>query len=73
VITDDIQPEWLNVIRRLQSVACRQRGYAIVSLQVMVDEHGQPVFWTEPTLTKLEPQRRAQEFLARIISGMPSK
>ena len=69
-ITEDIRPDWLNVVRRLQSVACRQRGYAIVSISVIVDENGTPVFWSEPDLLKLEPQGRGAQFLAQIISGM---
>ena len=70
LITQDIKPDWLNVIRRLQSVACRQKGYAIVSMQVLVDEEGNPVFWTEPSMVKLEPQGRGGQFLAQMICGM---
>lgn len=69
-MTPDIKPDWLNVIRRLQSVAGQQRGYAIVSIQVVVDESGAPVFWCEPQLTKLEPQQRGAQFLAQLISGI---
>ena len=69
-ITQDIKPDWLNVIRRLQSVAQRQRGYAIVSIQVVVDENGNPVFWCEPDLMKLEPQGRGAQFLAQMIRGI---
>ena len=69
--TQDINSrDWLNIIRRLQSVACRQRGYAILSIQVLVDETGRPVFWTEPEMVKLEPQGRGGQFIAQMISGM---
>ena len=71
MITDDIRPDWLNVVRRLQSVGCNQRGYALVSIQIMVDCNGTPVFWTEPQLLRFEPQAKAGEFLAQIISGIP--
>jgi len=69
-ITQDIKSDWLNVIRRLQSVACQQRGYAIVSIQVVVDESGSPVFWCEPEMMRLEPQGRGAQFLAQMIRGM---
>ena len=62
--------EWANIIRRLQSVGASQRGYAIVSLQVMIDQDGNPVFWTSPEVHPIEPQRQARDFLSRIVSGM---
>ena len=69
-LTQDIKPGWLNVIRRLQSVSVQQRGLAIVSIQVVVDAQGNPVFWCEPSLTRIEPQQRGSEFLARLIQGI---
>ena len=69
-ITQDIKGDWLNVIRRLQSVAGQQKGYAIVSIQVVVDETGCPVFWCEPEMIKLEPQGRGAQFLAQMIRGI---
>lgn len=69
----DVKPDWLNVIRRAQSVAATQRGFAIVTLQVVVDAEGTPVFWCEPTLTRIEPQQRGAQFLAQLISGMAIK
>jgi len=72
MLTQDIKTDWLNVIRRLQSVAGQQHGYAIVSIQVVVDETGSPVFWCEPELLKLEPQGRGAQFLAQMIKGIRS-
>jgi hypothetical protein len=71
-IPDDIKDleQWCNVIRRIQSMAHNQRGYAVVTIQVMVDENGHPVLWTDPAMAKLEPQGRAREFLRSMISGM---
>ena len=51
----DIKKEWLSLIRRFQSVASTN-GYAIVSMQVLVDRDGIPVSWLEPTVTKIEPK-----------------
>jgi hypothetical protein len=52
--TPDIQRSWLNVVRRLQSVA-DNRGYAVLTLRVLVGPGGTPVPWAEPQVTRLEP------------------
>jgi len=53
----DIKPGWLNVIRRLQSVTHRNNGLAVVEMKVLINKFGEPVQWTEPKLTLLEPKR----------------
>ncbi len=53
---EDIKPVWLNVIRRLQSVA-RTDGFAVLSIRILVNAAGDPVYWTEPKRTKLEPKK----------------
>lgn len=50
--------DWLKVIRRLQSCARKQEGYAVVSLRVLVNQDGIPVNWTSPTMTLIEPKGR---------------
>ncbi len=52
----DVKPEWLNPIRRLQSVAQKSNGMAIVSMRFLVNEVGVPVQWTDPKITMLEPK-----------------
>jgi hypothetical protein len=52
--TPDIQRSWLNIARRLQSVATN-RGYAVLTLRVLVGPGGSPVPWAEPQVTRLEP------------------
>lgn len=52
----DVKAEWLNPIRRLQSVAQKSNGMAIVSMRFLVDENGLPVQWTDPKITLLEPK-----------------
>jgi len=66
----DIRPDWLNVIRRLQSVACQQRGYAIITMSVVVDAAGRPVFWESPRMTQLEPAEGAARFMAQVVAGL---
>ena len=69
-LTTDIKPGWLNVIRRFQSESGKQNGFAIITMKVVVDSEGNPVFWTSPEACKLEPKRGAEKFLAQIITGM---
>ncbi|MFA4974451.1 MAG: hypothetical protein WC683_17735 [bacterium] len=69
-LPQDIRPDWLNVIRRLQSVACQQRGYAIITMSVVVDSNGCPVFWQSPQMIQLEPAEGAAKFMAQVVAGM---
>ena len=55
-LTSDVKPQWLNVVRRLQSACHGNQGYAVLSIRVLVDGTGRPVQWTEPTRVKLEPK-----------------
>ena len=71
-LPQDIKPDWLNVIRRLQSIGRQQAGYGIVTIQVIVDANGIPVLWNEPELKRLEPQTRVAEMIMKIMSGSNS-
>jgi hypothetical protein len=54
---DDIRPNWLNIARRLQSVARGQNsGIGIITVHVMVNEDGNPIGWTSPDCLKIEPK-----------------
>ena len=55
-ITEDVKPQWLNVVRRLQSACHGNQGYAVLSIRVLVNGAGEPVCWTEPKRVKLEPK-----------------
>jgi len=63
----DIKPAWLNPIRRLQSVAKRNSGMAIISMKFVIDENGDPVQWTDPRVTLLEP-KRDRETILRLLT-----
>lgn len=60
---EDVRPQWrgpllvwLNIIRRLQSVAkTRNAGHAVLTIRVLVNEDGTPLVWSEPEVVKLEP------------------
>ncbi len=57
----DIRPQWykqfLKIVRRLQSVGRNNDGFAIVSITVLINKDGNPVFYTEPKMILLEPKR----------------
>lgn len=67
-LPEDIRPEWatvfpawFNVIRRFQSLATtRNRKFAVLTIRVLVDEHGNPVTWGEPECTRLEPMSNGE-------------
>jgi len=61
----DLRPGWLKVSRSMQAQSCKQRGYAVVSINVIVDSNGNPIFWSEPNLTKIEPA--ASDALPRLM------
>lgn len=52
-----IRPAWQKLAARLQHEARLTSGYAIVTIRgILVNANGDPVVWTEPSLTKLEPK-----------------
>lgn len=61
-----IRSAWLPFLSRLQSVAGKQRGHAIIRMIVIVDSEGNPVIWSEPKMTKLEPVSRTSDFLEQM-------
>ena len=71
LLPEDIQPCWLNVIRRLQSVASTENrnSYAILSLHILIDQNGVPRLWSTPTCRVIEPKRSAGEILT-ILTGV---
>jgi hypothetical protein len=69
-LTDDIKPQWLNVIRRLQSVARRGNHYGILSIKILVDRDGHPIQWTEPQRTGIEPM--SSDGLQKLIEDLTS-
>lgn len=71
-LPEDIQPCWLNVIRRLQSVASTENrnSYAIITLHILIDSEGKPRLWSTPTCKVIEPKRSAGELLAILASAL---
>lgn len=62
-----IRQEWLSVVARLQQMASSQNGAAIITMTVVVGPDGNPSFWSEPSMKKLEPRSRG-DLIAALIS-----
>jgi hypothetical protein len=65
-MVEDIKPEWLSVVRRLQSVS-KSEGLSIVSITILVDKDGVPQAWTSPVQTKIEPKNASSAILSLMI------
>jgi hypothetical protein len=70
MLPEDIQPSWLNVVRRLQSVAAVENhgSYAIITLHVLIDANNIPRLWTTPHFQAIEPKRSAGDILDILTS-----
>lgn len=64
----DLRPKWLNFTRYLQKAACKNAGIAVVSSQVVVGSDGNPITWTEPSITRLGPLS-SQDELIKLLAA----
>ena len=65
-LTSDVKPQWLNVIRRLQSACHGNQGYAVLSISILINSNGEPVSYLEPLLRKIEPKSLTSEALLAL-------
>lgn len=62
--------KWESLTKRMAGIAereCCNKGFAVMTIQVLVDSNGEPAFYTEPQLTKIEPRIGASLFLDKIL------
>ena len=64
---DNLRPKWASVAARMQQVACVENANAVINISVLIDRDGNPVFWFEPTVSKLEPAAKFTDALAEMI------
>jgi hypothetical protein len=55
-VTEDIKPSWLNPVRAAQAACRTNRGYAVVTLRIVVNKND-PMMWAEPEVVKIHPAR----------------
>ena len=65
----DVKPAWLNVARQGQATASSNNGYAIVTIKVVVLK-GDPVFWFEGQLEKIQPMALTNLRLTEPLIGL---
>lgn len=63
----ELRPEWLRLALRLQGKARSQAGHALLTIRMIVGPDGNPIIWTEPCLTKIEPLS-ANEWASHILT-----
>ena len=59
---------WFDLVRHTRSKSC-SGGLSIVNMALIVDQHGMPLFWTEPTVKKISPLAR-DEATRAILAGL---
>lgn len=68
---EKLPEKWTPLVRRLAGMAdreCGNKGFAIMTVEVLVHPNGEPAFWTEPKITKLESRLGAFDFLTRVLT-----
>ena len=68
-----LESAWGNLILRLQGIAQQQRSACVLRMNIVIDDHGNPIMWTPPEVIKLEPQNKVKEFLCEMIVGLTGK
>lgn len=74
--SDDLVDKWKPLVRRLAGMAdreCVNKGFAILTIDVLVHPNGEPAFWTEPKIVKLEPRLGASDFLTKVLKMFGSQ
>ena len=56
---------WPDVTVRMQQVTREMQGAAIVTIRVLT-RYGQPMYWFEPTVEKIEPRAAASAFCEAV-------
>lgn len=68
-LTEEQDIAWHKLIRRLEQVG-RNGVYSVVSIQILVDECGQPVLWREPDCSKIEPKHNAISIMDELQDAL---
>lgn len=72
MLPEDIQPDWFNLIRRLQSIVATQnkQTVGILYVEILIDKENRPDCWFIPEFKMIEPRSRAENLL-RAYRGLP--
>lgn len=67
----DLKKRYLSLARCIQAAAMKQRGVAVISINIVVDASGNPHYWTSPEVTKIEPAS-SDELVKMLVSKQKS-
>lgn len=77
VTQHEVRPEWLVIANRLQHAAnfdslgnFKNKRMAIITINILVDASGVPKFWTEPKVTRIEPNYKKDEILSFLTKDL---
>lgn len=67
-INDIKSPKWINLILLLQQIARTRHlnHHKMLRVTVVVDETGNPILWTEPECSRIDPMNAARDWLNRL-------
>jgi len=67
--TDGLRSGWISVAARMQQVACTNNANAVITMNVLVDRHGNPALWFEPSVSKIETAARLDDALQQMLNA----
>lgn len=70
-LPEDIQAEWLDVIRHIQAACSTNNGLGIVTLKVAVNG-SRPIVWVEADVKRVHPMRVAKMKMSPSIAAVLS-
>ena len=70
-LTPEQVERWGALVNRLEREA-RDGSHSVISVDILTDETGAPLLWTEPTKTRYEPKSGAVQFFEIVARrGVP--
>ena len=64
---NNLRQGWASAALRMQQVACNNNANAVITISILIDRSGNPVFWMEPNIHKVEPAARFEEVMQELI------
>lgn len=66
---DGLKQGWVKVALAMQAKSATQNGNAIISISVIIDKHGNPLVWTEPSRKFISPRNHPTDWIKDILTG----
>jgi len=66
---ENLRSGWLSVASRMQQKACTENANAVLNINVLIDKSGNPIFWFEPGVIRIEPAARLSEAIEYMLKS----